>query len=87
MNIEEAKQIMENVPRGQRGALDVAMERYKRFSGIYTMDDLAAELAAASSVTSLIFLLLRRSLVRQTIISRSCRTSVRKLLDYRVVGH
>lgn len=46
MNIEEAKQIMEDVPRGQRGALDAAMERYKRFSGIYTMDDLAAELAA-----------------------------------------
>lgn len=45
MNIEEAKRIMEGVPRGQRGALDDALERYKRFSGIYTMDELAAELA------------------------------------------
>ena len=46
MNIEEAKQVMEGVPSWQRGALDAALERYKRFSGIYTMDELAGELAA-----------------------------------------
>ncbi|WP_295998905.1 hypothetical protein [Rugamonas sp.] len=46
MNIEEAKQVMEGVPSWQRGALDTALERYKRFSGIYTMGELADELAA-----------------------------------------
>lgn len=46
MNIVEAKRIMEGVPRDQVGALDAALERYKRFSGIYTMDELAGELAA-----------------------------------------
>jgi hypothetical protein len=46
MNIVEAKRIMEGVPRDQVGALDAALERYKRFSGIYTMDELASELAA-----------------------------------------
>lgn len=46
MNIDEAKRIMEEVPRDQIGVLNAALERYKRFSGIYTMDELAAELAA-----------------------------------------
>ncbi len=46
MNIVEAKRIMEGVPRDQVGALDAVLERYKRFSGIYTMDELAGELAA-----------------------------------------
>ena len=46
MNIDEAKRIMEGVPRDQVGPLDDALERYKRFSGIYTMDELAAPAAA-----------------------------------------
>lgn len=45
MNIDEAKRIMEGVPKDQVGALDDALERYKRFSGIYTLDELAGELA------------------------------------------
>ncbi|PWF55356.1 hypothetical protein [Massilia glaciei] len=45
MNIDEAKRIIVDVPRNQIGVLDAALERYKRFSGIYTVDGCAVDLA------------------------------------------
>lgn len=46
MNIQEAKRVLNGVPTEQLSLLDAALERYKRFAGIYTAVEWTSELAA-----------------------------------------
>jgi len=46
MDIHEAKKVISTVPNEQLSKLDAALERYKRFAGIYTAVEWTCELAA-----------------------------------------